>query len=81
MKMQVKLGGVKTMTAKEQRAILKRQKANQNPETCDIVVCIDRKSGLLKVLGAGENCPPGYMRRVDKALSVGVQINPDSLNK
>jgi hypothetical protein len=77
MKMQVKLGGVKTLSAKEQKAALKQQK--QNPDQCEIIVCIDKKTGLLKVLGAGENCPPGYMRRVDKAFGVGVQINPESL--
>ncbi len=72
---------IKTMTAKEQKAVLKRQKKNKNPDQCDIVVCIDKKTGLLKMLGAGKNCPPGYMRRVDKALSIGVQINPESLNE
>lgn len=77
MKMKVKLGGVKTLSAKEQKAVLKSQK--KNSDQCEIVVCIDKKTGLLKVLGAGEGCPPGYIRRVDKAFSVGVQINPEAL--
>lgn len=79
MKVKVNLGGVKTMNAKEQKAALKK-KQKENPEVCDVVVCIDKKTGLLKFLRA-KNCPPGYMRRVDKALSVGVQINPESLNE
>lgn len=75
MKMKVKLGGVPTMNAKQQKAAIKKAK----DKTCALTVCIDERTGLLKIL-KGERCPPGYIKRVDQALHLGVMINPEIMD-
>lgn len=72
-------GSPPTMTAKQQAAAIKRADKKADPESCALIVCIDKETGLLKIL-KGQSCPPGYIKRVDAALRVGVIIHPKILD-
>lgn len=76
MKMKVKMGGVPTMSAKQQKAAAKAA-----GDSCAIVVCIDERTGMLKILGKGERCPKGYMRKIDSAVQKGIMFNPETLDE
>lgn len=41
---------------------------------CALVVCVDPKTGFLKVVRAAEGCPKGYMRQVAEAARRGVML-------
>lgn len=65
------------MNARQQKAALKNA---ANGESCDIIVCIDKRTGMLKILGKGEHCPKGYMRKVDSAVQKGIMFNPETMD-
>lgn len=71
MKMKAKIKGVPVLNARQQKQV-----AKASEKQCLLLVCIDEKTGRLKML-RGEKCPPGYFRRVNNALSYGVDLDPD----
>lgn len=76
MKPKTKAAEIPTMSSKEQAAAIKKQsKAN----TCSLIVCIDGRTGMLKIL-KGDRCPRGYIRQVDKAVQRGIMFNPETMD-
>jgi hypothetical protein len=73
--MKVKLSGAPVMSAKQQKAAMKK-----GGEACDIVVCIDERTGMLKILGKGDRCPKGFIRKIDSAVQKGIMFNPETMD-
>jgi len=72
-------GAPPTMNAKQQEAAIKKADKKADPNSCALIVCIDQKTGLLKIL-KGQSCPPGYIKKVDEAMRVGVVFNPEIMD-
>lgn len=74
MKEKTRPSEIPVMSAKEQAAAIKKT----NGKTCALIVCIDERTGMLKIL-KGDRCPKGYMRKVDSAVQKGIMFNPETL--
>jgi hypothetical protein len=61
------------LTAKNVRI----KKGKKKPGVCSINVCIDERTGQLKFIAPGKDCPPGFRRRMEEAVrDRGVMFPP-----
>lgn len=53
------------------------RKSRRSKRACALVVCVDPRTGMLKVVKAAEGCPKGFMRRAVDAARKGTLFPPD----